>query len=205
MPMSGRVARRTGSMSFMGSAVDAITLSSPRWGRLATRSGGAGGERVRDTLRRLSGDPSQIAPFTDMWPEICSEGDTYEAAYAAAPYLVDFARRTPTDASAEYLVGLGLIARGRGTPPPDLAPAYAAACADGLVLALERLSVCRTDHTLRYLLATVSTLRGRGDLGSLLQDLDTISADCESCGAVAFPHELQDVVARDRRVQGTRG
>lgn len=174
-----------------------LPWDSPRWRQLSTRTGHEG-ERVRDTLRRLSADPSQIALFSEMWPEICSEGTTYDVAFAAVPYLAEFAQRAPTDKSVEYLLVLGLIVTEAGVVPADLEPAYSSALTHGLALALERLSDCPIDHTLRYLLAAVAALRGRADLASALQNLDAVSGECHVCGADVFPHELQEVIWRDR-------
>ncbi len=115
-----------------------------------------------------------------MWPEICSEGTTYDVAFAAAPYLAEFAQRAPTDKSVEYLLVLGLIVTEAGVVPADLEPAYSSALTHGLALALERLSDCPIDHTLRYLLAAVAALRGRADLASALQNLDAVSASATS-------------------------
>lgn len=126
-----------------------------------------------------------------------SEGTTYEAAFAAAPYLVELARRAPADESVDYLVVLGLIETDAGTVPGDLEPAYEKALSDGLALALTRLSDCPTDHELRYLLGTVAALRGRTDLAAVLQNLDAVSTACPGCGSEVFPHELQEVVSRD--------
>lgn len=85
---------------------------------------GSEGEWVRDTLRALSADPSQTSLFAEMWPEVCSEGTTYDAAFAAVPYLVELARRAPAEESVDYLVVLGLIETDAGTVPDDLEPAY---------------------------------------------------------------------------------
>jgi hypothetical protein len=174
-----------------------LRWDSPRWSQLSTRMGHEG-ERVRDTLQRLSADPSQISLFSEMWPEICSEGTTYDVAFATAPYLVEFAQRAPTGDSVEYLVVLGLIATEAGVVPADLEPAYTAALTHGLALSLERLSDCPIDHTLRYLLAAVAALRGRADLASALQNLDAVSGECHVCGSDVFPDELQEVIRRDR-------
>ena len=181
-----------------------LPLDSPRWAELSTRMGREG-ERVRDALRALSANPSDRPVFTEMWPAICSEGTTYDAAFAAAPYLVGFAQRVPSDASIEYLIVLGLIATEAGAIPTDLGPAYLQALRDAQALALKRLADCPIDHNLRYLLATVAAFRGRTDLASVLQDLDAIQQTCPSCGSAVFPDELQQVIARDQAEATTSG
>jgi hypothetical protein len=134
-----------------------------------------------------------------MWIEICSEGTTYDSAYAAAPYLVAIAERLPVARSVEYLIMLGLIETYARDVPADLEPGYRRAVLDAQVLALTRLADCPVDHSLRYLLAAVAAFRGRADLASVLQDLDTIQETCPSCGSAVFPAELRRVVEGDQQ------
>lgn len=175
----------------------ALPLDSRRWDELSTRRGiGAGW--VRDFLAASNG-PVDSETFTHIWPEICSEGTTYAAAYAAAPYLVAIAERLPTLESIEYLIVLGLIETHASEVPQDLEPAYRRAVRDAQGLALTRLADCQVDHSLRYLLAAVAAFRGRRDLASVLQDLDAIEESCASCGSAVYPAELQRVVEADNR------
>jgi hypothetical protein len=120
------------------------------------------GERIRDTLHALSANPSDRPVFAEMWPAICSDGTTYDAAFAAAPYLVAFAQRVPTDESIEYLIVLGLTATNPDPIPDDLEPAYQQALSDAQALALQRLADCPIDHNLRYLLAVPGQDVGSG-------------------------------------------
>jgi hypothetical protein len=157
----------------MDDGATVLPLDSPRWGQLRTRRG-PGAEWVRDFLVAASEGSSGTEAFTEMWPEVCSEGTTYDSAYAAAPYLVAIAERLPVAQSIEYLIVLGLIETYACDVPVDLEPGYRRAVLDAQVLALTRLADCPVNHSLRYLLATVAAFRGRGDLASVLQDLDTI-------------------------------
>jgi hypothetical protein len=159
---------------------------------------GREGEDVKGALRVLTANPSEMWVFREMWPTICSEERTYDAAFAAAPYLVAFVEQVPTQEASEYLIVLGLIVTYGGVIPNDLEPAYRKATADALGVTLRRLVDCPIDVTLRYLLAAVAAFRGRTDLASLLQDLDAIQDDCPACGAVVFPQELQHVIERDQ-------
>jgi hypothetical protein len=159
---------------------------------------GLRGGRVRDALRALADDPSESHVFNEMWPEICSEETTYDAAYAAAPYLVSFAEQMPTGDDLEYLIVLGLIATYAEQIPGDLEPAYRRALTRAQTLVLERLSECPVDHNLRYLLAAVAAFRGRTDLADVLGNLDAIQEPCPSCATVVFPTELQQVIERDQ-------
>jgi hypothetical protein len=174
---------------------DRLPLDSPRWSRLWTRMG-PGAYPVPQALRDLGDDPSDLELFREMWPEICAEETTYDAAYAAAPYLVDIAARP--DTADQYLIVLGLIATYASDVPGDLEPAFRTAMRRGLTLALERLETCRTDADLRYLLASVAAMRGRPDLAEVLQDLDAIQEPCPTCGTVVHPSLLQAAIERDR-------
>ena len=182
-------------MARMTDDSDRLPLDSPRWSRLWTRMG-PGAYPVPQALRDLGDDPSDLELFREMWPEICAEETTYDAAYAAAPYLVDIAARP--DTADQYLIVAGLIATYASDVPSDLEPAYRAAMHRGLTLALERLESCGTGADLRYLLATVAAMRGRTDLAEVLQDLDAIQEPCPTCGTVVHPSLLQAAIERDR-------
>ncbi len=159
---------------------------------------GPGAYPVPQALRDLSDDPSDLELFHEMWPEICAEETTYDAAFAAAPYLIDFAARLGTAEADQYLIVAGLIATYASEVPSDLEPAFRKAMRRGLALALERLESCRTNGDLRYLLASVAAMRGRTDLAAVLQDFDAIQEHCTSCGTVVYPSELQAVIEQDR-------
>ncbi|MCK9824793.1 hypothetical protein NOCD_15005 [Nocardioides cavernae] len=176
---------------------DRLPLDSPRWSQLWTRIG-PGAYPVPQALRALGDDPSDLDLFKEMWPEICAEETTYDAAFAALPYLMDFAGRVePADAD-EYLIVAGLIATYAPDVPSDLEPAFRTAMRRGLTLTLERLENCTTDADLRYLLASVAAMRGRTDLAEVLQDLDAIQETCPTCGTVVHPSALEAAVDRDR-------
>lgn len=176
---------------------DRLPLDSPRWSRLWTRMG-PGAYPVPQALRDLGDDPSDRERFRELWSELCAEETTYDAAFAAAPYLMDFAERLdPADAD-EYLIVAGLIATYASDVPSDLEPAFRTAMHRGLTLALARLESCRTNADLRYLLASVAALRGRTDLAEVLQDLDAIQEPCTTCGTVVHPSLLRAAVERDQ-------
>jgi hypothetical protein len=46
---------------------------------------GREGEDVRNALRVLTANPSEMSVFREDWPTICSEQRTCDAAFAAAP------------------------------------------------------------------------------------------------------------------------
>ena len=185
------------TMIFVSDHTDRLPLDSSRWNELWTRMG-PGGYPVHEALRALDDDPSHRELFREMWAELCAEETTYDAAFAAVPYLVDLAGRVDSEADNSYLIVTGLITTYAGDVPSDLAPAYRSALERALSLALDRLQACRTNADLRYLLATVAALRGRPDLACVLQDLDAIQEPCPTCGTVVHPSELEAVIDRDQ-------
>ena len=147
------------------SQTEALPLDSPRWRSLQTRRG-EGAEWVSDALRALQGGPDADV-FHELWPELCSEESTYDAAFAAAPYLAQIATGEARSGNTEYLVVLGLIATYAAEEvPADLAPGYQWATQTALTLTLGALVECSPDHDLRYLLSAVAAFRGRADLAS---------------------------------------
>lgn len=174
-----------------------LPLDSPRWSQLWTRMG-PGAYPVPQALRQLGDDPSDRELFWELWPELCAEETTYDAAFAALPYLVDLAEGPGTADADQYLIVAGLIATYASDVPTDLEPAFRAALRRGLTLTLERLESCTTKANLRYLLASVAAMRGRTDLAQVLQDLDAIQEPCPTCETVVHPSALEAVVDRDQ-------
>lgn len=158
---------------------------------------GPGAYPVPQALRALDDNPSDLELFQEMWPEICAEETTYDAAFAAAPYLMDLAARLDSSEADTYLIVGGLIATYAAEVPSDLEPAFRSAMQRGLTLALERLQHCETNADLRYLLASVAAMKGRTDLAAVLQDLDAIQEPCTTCGTVVHPSALEAVIDRD--------
>jgi hypothetical protein len=177
----------------------ALPLDSPRWGELHTR-GGQGATWVSEAIRGLHGGTVDARAFGELWPELCSEGRTYDAAYAAAPYLAEIAARLPRSKGTEYLIVLGLITTCAGDVPADLEPAYREAIDAALTFTLQALIDCHSGHELRYLLSAVAAYRERTDLASALQNVDAIQEPCPACGHVVFPSELQRIVHAEQTV-----
>lgn len=92
-----------------------LPLDDPRWRDLNHRSWSQGhpvdsmSPFVPDELAALDANPADFERFNALWPYLSSEGTTWAAAYAAAPYLVCFARRLPVERRTMYLIVLGLI------------------------------------------------------------------------------------------------
>jgi hypothetical protein len=58
----------------------------------------------------LQGDPDNVALFGDELPLLCSEDITWSLAFAAAPHLVEFARRSQPAVRLQYVCFLGQLA-----------------------------------------------------------------------------------------------
>lgn len=176
-------------------------LSTAPDGETSTPEGGTGAEWVGTALGDLYENPLDGA-FRDLWPELCSEDTTWDAADAAAPHLTQIAAQLGYPASSEYLIVLGLVHTcGADQLPADLAPAYRQAIQAALDLVLDALSAWPPNHELRHLLSAVAAFRGQTGLASVLQNLDAIQEPCPACAEVVFPSELQGIIATERQTQ----
>jgi len=143
---------------------------------------------VPEELRHLLDNPAGHERFADLWPYLCSEDTPWPAAYAAAPYLVELARRLPPAERGDYLYVVGFVAMcsgsfGRTPPglPEDIAAAYRQALAEALPLLTEQLATAHDLMDTRYLLAAAAALKGHPEFGEFLNDLD-FHAECQACG-----------------------
>jgi hypothetical protein len=126
LPSPGLVTQQTTVVqAYPMSESEALPLDGPRWGELQTRRG-EGADWVSRALLGLREGAPDARAFGELWPELCSEETTYEAAYAAAPYLAEMAARGPLSESMEYLIVLGLLttyATNRARRPGSRIPA----------------------------------------------------------------------------------
>jgi hypothetical protein len=185
-----------------------LPLDDPRWRDLAHRGWSRGrpvdsvSPFVPDELAALDANPADFERFSALWPYLSSEGTTWAAAYAAAPYLIRFARRLPVERRTMYLIVLGLI-EADSCPDgenrsfaiePYLEAGYRHALADARLLVAESLTIPQPLVDLRYLLSAVAALQGQVKLAKVLSDIDCISGPCPACGTEVYPPELQEVV-----------
>jgi hypothetical protein len=189
--------------------MDLLPLDDPRWRELDHRNW-RGGKRsewspdapfVPDELAELDKNPADRQRFSDLWPWLSSEGTTYAAAYAAAPYMVAFAERLPPEQRFEYLCVVGIV-EANSCPEGGasyaikeyLRAGYRRALSKALALIGETLGVGHDASDTRYLLAAAAALKGHRKLAKVLQDMDCISGDCPKCGETVFPEELQQAL-----------
>lgn len=174
-----------------------LPLDSLRWRELSTRQG-QGAEWVANVLGGLAEGSLSLNAFDEMWPHLCSEGSTYDAAYAAAPHIAALAGKESAAATRTYIIVLGLIATDADQVPQDLAPAYRQSVEVALGLALSVLAECPPTHEFRYLLSAVAAFRGVSGLAEALQNLDTVYEPCPRCGNQVYPSELQRIITAER-------
>src|SRR5262245_135320 len=86
----------------------ALPLDDPRWSKLDTRSGHA--DWVPRWLGTLLKRPDDREMFADSWPDLCSEGTAWSAAFAATPYIADLAAAVPIESRQDYVYFVGLVA-----------------------------------------------------------------------------------------------
>ena len=159
-----------------------VPHDSPRWSELHCRGGSAG--NVGKTLRALS-TSFQRPVFNDLAAELCSEGTAWSAAFAAAPYVLEFARRTTGQDRVECLLFLGLVRISEVENehafacPPDLWESYRTAVADTVPLLLVELGHPHEPTTLRYLLSALAAAKDDPFAATILQYLDS---GCPHCG-----------------------
>ncbi len=178
-----------------------LALDDPRWADLRTRNGGAAW--VPTWLRHLDAQPTDLARFSDEWPELSSEGTTWSAAYAAMPHLVRVSGRVPPVDRFKYAVVFGFIVRDRVACDPAhpwglrpyLAAGFEASIRPALRLAAEVLAVPQPgERELRYGLMAVAALQGHPILAECIDRLD----DADLC-----PHYAEALAEQRPAAPGT--
>jgi hypothetical protein len=165
-----------------------LSLDDPRWRELQHR-GGTIPETpdVPKELAWLLEHPEDQQRFNELWPDLCSEGTTWSAGYAAVPHVVEIARRLPPPLRTEHLLFVGFAAicerpdYGEGFQINEyLEPAYREALTQALPLLTDTLGCPHDEITTRYLLAALSALKGFRRLGAIIENLDA-SLTCPKC------------------------
>ena len=94
-----------------------LALDDERWKDLPHR-GWSKGKRskldpdapfIPDELKKLIDDPKDFKTLRYISPYLCSEGTTWDAAFAAIPYLVELAKRLSPKERLDYLIFLGFM------------------------------------------------------------------------------------------------
>jgi hypothetical protein len=157
-----------------------LPLNSPRWQELKIRSGAA--STVPTEIGHLLEHPDDAERLADLSSELCSEDTAWSAAYAAAPYLLEIARKQSLEARGYALVSIGFVVlcSADTVVPDDLMPAYQAAISGTLPLLLETMHLPAPLEDLRYQFLAVAALKGHLALAELMNVLDADIA-CPEC------------------------
>jgi len=162
----------------------ALPLNDPRWNELYARSSSA--SFVPKALAHLLDHPDDLEAFDELSGELTCENTTWTAAYAAAPYIVEIARRLPPPQRLKQMIIVGYMAysecpdQGERFEKPDyLQQSYEDALRECLPLLAETLLCKHNAEETRYLLASAAALKGHRQLGYALEGLD---CGCPHCG-----------------------
>ena len=156
-----------------------LSLESDDWSQLTHAYGAA--NDTPDLLAKLAVYPSKDGydsePFFSLWSSLCHQGDTYTAAYAAVPHMLQFAKAEPERITYDFLLLPTSIeiARltGRGPDIPDhLKFAYDAAI-QSLPQIVGQLRTKGMDETMCLSCgAAIAAAAGNGTLAEAILELE---------------------------------
>ena len=148
------------------------TLSEIDWSSLSARNGDA--SFVMKELAALYQDPNDTDRFNRLWPELCSEGTTWSSAYAAAPFILELARKTDSKPRFTYLYVLSLFRQ------CEFRRSYELALKSALPLLAEI-----SDHDFgsdtSYFLSAIATFKGQIQLASCIERIAAEDYKCPEC------------------------
>ena len=173
-----------------------LPLEYSRWRDLECRLGRAGA--LPHDLQKLIDNPADRSLFDDLWPALCSEGTTWPAAFAAAPYLVDIAERLSPADRWDYVMVVGFFAMNEGSCPAGMRDAYDDALRRALPLLLESLSVRKDEQETVHQLASAAALLGYKKLALAIEYLDTGCPECGHSVIGGDPADARPDIAADR-------
>ena len=151
---------------------------SPRW--LELYAGGGDAASIPRWLYRLLDSPDDFGAFEQAWWMLCSDEITWSAGFAAAPVLVEAARRAQPANRAQYVCFLGSLVMYRvsheevGAPgecPPDLEAEFQEAVAAASEMAIALLPLANSEPEVRHLLAAIAAFKGFSGLARGIVDL----------------------------------
>jgi len=155
------------------------------WANNAAYPAGSDSPFIPTQLAALLANPHDRERFGNLWPFLCSEGTTWDAAFAAAPYIVEVAAQLEPSERFEHLYVIGLmvmcmptwdLSRWEGHIPDELKEPFRAAVAKALRLLTETLLEPLDRMALQYSLAAVAALKGEGKLANTIDAIDIIES-----------------------------
>lgn len=163
-----------------------LPLSDERWHDLSCRAGN--GNKVANKLQEMLTTPENLALLEELADLISTEGTTWPAGYAAAPYIVKLAHQLPAEQRKEHAFLLGMLTTYSGshsleecpaTCPTDLFKSYRASLLEGRIMLLHVLKQDHSPEETRWLLGVLFGLMGQAITGDLVMTLDS---GCPYCG-----------------------
>lgn len=146
---------------------------------------------IPDVLKQLQANPLNSELFNDMIPYLCSEGTTWDAAYAAFPYIVELAKNVSPIERTNYLIWLGLIVidacKIEGVED-YVRDDYIKGIKESIPLLLETLKEKNDAIETSYLLASLAAFKGFTQLGEVLANLESHSF-CLECDNEIFNYQ----------------
>lgn len=175
-----------------------LSLDSLRWESLRTYRG-AGAElpaAIRKWREAIGGEEEEPL-WTDLWERFLHQGTITDAAYAAAPHVVQELKRIAPQNRLDYLVQLGIVESARASQvspdlPEYLADSYNEAVMEARSYAVACLSLGLRKAEFRYLVSALCSFYGHGELGNLIFDLDALHGVCPECGEWVYPEDIQE-------------
>jgi hypothetical protein len=155
-----------------------LPLDDPRWTECHAEGGHAA--HVPRWLRQLLNQPDNLKLFEQQRWMLCSEEVTWSAAFPAAPYFIEAARRAQRAARTEYVCFLGSIVMYRVSReeadqftkcPLDLEPAFQGAVIAAEEMATSVLPGAKSEEAVRRLLAAVAAFKGFPGMARAILDL----------------------------------
>ena len=146
---------------------------------------------IPEELKLLLKNPRDFDRFDYISPYLSSENTTWEAAYAAMPYIVEITRKLSPKERTTHLITIGFIVWDSDPKIEENAkikpflPAYKQALREAMPLLLETILEEQSATDTRYLLATIAALKGYSELGELIQALHYYT-ECPNCNAEIF-------------------
>lgn len=163
-----------------------LPLTDERWADLWCRESTA--EGLPAQINYLLLRPDDRKSFDKLCDSVCSDGTTWSAGFAAAPYIVEMARRLPPSQRLNALIEIGLIVTCacHGSTDvhyllePFLSDSFHQAVSDCLPLLAETLQCGLEEKDILSLVFCVAALKGHVRLAEVISELES----CPHCSEI---------------------
>lgn len=175
-----------------------LKLTDKFWSELSTHKGDA--TWVPDWLSKLGRDSENIELFNEGCYCLWSDENTWSAAFAAAPHLIEIGAKTLPKIQIEYVKLVGLMAIYRTRPgwkgdhlacPPELENDFEMALGQAAILAAKLLLMRWNDDDTLMLLASLAAFKGYLPIARAIEAGGIICPRCDE--VVNAPRYRYDV------------